>query len=94
MDKQKLRYAILKEIDKGEVTVSERHFDISEDDFDNTVRYLTREGYLKGIIYADDRPQFLGDNAFLTAKGENYLEENSNWGRTYRGLKELRDWIK
>lgn len=94
MDKQKLRYAILKEIDQGEVNVSEKHFDVSEDEFDNAVRYLTREDFLKGIFYADNRPQFGENSAYLTEKGEKYLEENSIWGKTYRGLKEARDWIK
>lgn len=94
MDKQKLRYAILKEVDKADIIVSEQHFNVSEDEFDNTVRYLTREGYLKGVFYADDRPQFWENSALLTEKGERYLEENSKWAKAYKGLKELRDWLK
>lgn len=94
MNNQKLRYAILKEINQGEVNISEKHFDVSENEFDNAVRYLTREGYLKGIFYAENRPQFWENSAYLTEKGEKYLEENSIWRKAYKGLKEARDWIK
>lgn len=94
MDKKKLRYAILKEVDKDNKKLKESDFSVSEEDFDEATRFLTREEYLGGIFYADNRPQYFEGAAYLTAKGEEYLEENSGWGKTYRGLKEIRDWIK
>lgn len=33
-------------------------------------------------------------NVTLTMNGITYLEENSGWAKTYKGLKEVRDWIK
>ena len=94
LEKKKLRYAILKEVDKGNKILKESDFSVSEENFDDATRFLTREDYLAGIFYADDRPQYFEGAAYLTAKGENYLEENSNWGKAYRGLKEIREWIK
>lgn len=94
MDKKKLRYAILKEIDNGNKKLTEESFEVSEDEFDEAVRYLDREGYLKGFIYADDRPWLFQGTAYLTGSGEEYLEKNSNLAKTYRGIKEIRDWLK
>ncbi|MED4126323.1 YjcQ family protein [Halalkalibacterium halodurans] len=94
MNKKKLRYAILKEIDSNNKILSEKDFGVDEATFDEAVNFLKREGYLDGIFNADNRPQFYEGVAFLTEKGESYLEENSALAKTYRGLKEIRDWIK
>lgn len=94
MNKQKLRYAILKEIDRGNKKLTEEHFGVSCDEFDEAIRHLDREGYLKGIMYADDRPWLFEGAVYLTEDGEDYLEKNSKLAQTYRGLKEIRDWIK
>lgn len=94
MDKKKLRYAILKEIDTGNKKLSEEDFGVNEETFDDAVNFLKREGYLAGIFYADNRPQFFEGTAYLTEAGENYLSENSALAKTYKGLKEIRDWLK
>ncbi|AQS55282.1 YjcQ family protein [Novibacillus thermophilus] len=94
MNKKKLRYAILKEINSGNKRLTEKDFGVSEDDFDETVRYLDREGYLKGLMYADDRPCLFEGTAYVTEKGEDYLSANSKLSKTYKGLKEIRDWLK
>lgn len=94
MNKKKLRYAILKEIDSGNKKLTEKEFDVSEDEFDEAINFLKREGYLEGFFYADNRPWLFEGTAYLTEDGENYLEENSALSKTYRGLKEIRDWLK
>lgn len=94
MNKDKLRYAILKEIDGGNKALSEDDFVVTAEQFDESVRFLDREGYLAGIFYADDRPQLFERTAYLTEDGETYLKENSSFTKTYRGLKEIRDWLK
>ena len=93
MDKKKLRYAILKEIYNSNLKFTEHDLDVSETEFDDCIRFLDREGYIGNVFYADNRP-WIFEGAFLTEKGENYLEENSAWKKTYNTLKELRDWIK
>lgn len=94
MDKKKLRYAILKEIDSKNFPVTEDKFGVDEDSFDNQIRFLHREKYITNIYYSDDRPEM--DNCYieLTEKGEKFLEENSTWSKLYKGMKEIKDWIK
>jgi len=94
MNTKKLRYAILKEISKGNKDLSENDFKITEYEFDEAIRFLDREGYLKGIPYADGRPLLFEESAYLTEKGEEYLQENTILAKSYQTAKEIRDWIK
>jgi len=94
MNKKKLRYAILKEIDNGNKAITEDDFAVTADQFDDTVRFLSRENYLRGVFYADDRPWLFEGTAYLTEDGEHFLEKSSTFRKTYRGLKEIRDWLK
>jgi len=94
MNTKKLRYAILKEIDNGNKFLSEDDFTVTAEEFDEAVRFLNRENYLGGIFYADDRPRLFEGTAYLTEYGEDYLEKNNSFAKTYRGLKEIRDWLK
>lgn len=93
LDKKKLRYAILKEIDSGNNKLTESDFKVSEEHFDNAINFLKREGYLDGFTYADNRPLLFEGTAYATEKGENYLSENSTLSKTYKGLKEIRSWL-
>jgi DNA-binding PadR family transcriptional regulator len=93
-DNQKLRFVILKEMDSGNKELTEDDLDINQETFDDTFRFLTREGYLKGIVYGDDRPQLELSVPTLTEKGERYLAENNELTRAYKALKELKSWIK
>lgn len=95
MNKKKLRIAILKEIDNKNYDLSEDNFEsVSAEEFDEAANFLIREEYIIGVGHGDNRPMFQDLTARLTEKGENYLEENSALAKTYRGLKEFRDWIK
>lgn len=94
MNKKKLRYAILKEIDNGNKALTQSDFPVTADQFDDAIRFLHRENYLKGVFYADNRPWLFEGTAYLTEVGENSLEENSSLAKTYRGLKEMREWLK
>lgn len=93
MNKEKLRYAMLKEIDKGNVPLSEQDFNVEEDIFDEAAWFLQREGYLIGVGKGDDRAWIEIDTK-LTEKGERYLKENSTLAKGYKGLKEIKAWIK
>lgn len=94
MNKDKLRYAILKEVNEGNTPLTEETFGVSEDEFDAAVNFLSREKYLIGVLWADDRPHLQKIGPLLTAQGEQYLKENSRLSKTYKGLKEAREWIK
>lgn len=93
MNKNKLRYAILKEIDKGNKTFGYEDLGVDQNEFENQIRFLDREGFIKGVCYADDIVYSLY-SVVLTVQGENYLEQNAPWGKLYRGIKEIRDFIK
>ncbi|WP_010530577.1 YjcQ family protein [Lentibacillus jeotgali] len=92
--KQKLRYAILKEVYENNTPLSEKDFHVEEEEFDEAVRFLTRENYLMGVMYADNRPHLNKIGPELTEKGERYLDEHSALSKTYKGLKEVREWFK
>ncbi len=65
---------------------------IDEEEFYNIIRLADQENYITNIYYADDIPHY--ENVKLTMKGIEFLEENNKWAKAYRGLKELRDWLK
>lgn len=94
MNKEKLRYAILKEIHVGNTPLTEEDFEVAEDEFDDAVGFLSLEKYLTGALWADDRAYLFKIGPTLTEKGEQYLRENSGLNKAYNGLKEIRDWLK
>ncbi|MEY2195779.1 YjcQ family protein [Neobacillus sp. BF23-41] len=77
MDQKELRCAILKEVSIGNTSLSENDFGVSENDFNEAVNFLTRENYLIGVQWADDRPHLHKVGPTLTENGEKYLEENN-----------------
>ncbi|MEA1855600.1 YjcQ family protein [Cytobacillus sp. OWB-43] len=93
MDKKKLRIAILKEIDSGNKFLTENNFEVDSETFDEAVRFLYSNGYLKGVSLGDNRIHFFEGTAYLTEKGEEYLSENGTIAKTYKGLKEIRSWL-
>jgi len=86
LNKDKLSYAILKEMSGGNSALTEAAFQVGEEDFDEAVNFLTHEGYLIGVYWADDRPQLDAIGPALTNKGETYLKENSLLAKTYKNL--------
>ncbi|BBI32668.1 YjcQ family protein [Cohnella abietis] len=83
----------MKEISNGNTPLSEEELSVDGKEFDDAVNFLVREKYLIGVEHYDDRPQLHKIGPELTEKGEKYLEENSTFSKTYRGLKEIRDWL-
>lgn len=96
MNKKKLRFAMLKEIEKGinHRDLTHEDFGVTEKELEDCLEHLVHEKYVRGLIFADAKYQMSLGNPKLTEKGELYLEENSALVKTYKGLKEIRDWIK
>lgn len=94
MNKKKLRYAILKEVDGGNKVLTEKYFNVEVEDFNDAVRFLSREGYIKGLVSGDNQLAFFEGTAYATEKGEDCLSENNTFAKSYNGLKEIRDWLK
>jgi predicted transcriptional regulator len=93
MNHEKLRLAILKEIQKGNINITPEDLNLSNEDFFELIKFLVDEGLIRGVdFYFDKTVDF--DQAQITLKGEKYLSDNSLITKTYSGLKEIRDWLK
>ncbi len=97
-NKRKIIFSILKEIEKGEIEPKAEHYGISDAEFGDIVDMMEYEKLIKGSGVArggrgnEARVVFL-KGAKITLKGLEYLEENNAWAKTYKGLKEVRDWL-
>lgn len=96
MKKKKLLYAFLEEIEKfkGErFTLTSQDFAVSDEEYYDIIRLADREDFVINVFYADDIPY---DYSLieLTMKGIEFLEQNSPWAKLYKGLKEIKSWIK
>lgn len=93
MNRKKLIYSILKEIDKGNIPKFDE-YELNKEQWNEIIK---NEELLNGvsILYADDEVYYVSiDSAKLTFKGINFLEENNTWTKTYNSIKEARDWFK
>ena len=93
MNKNKVRFVILKEIDNDNKFLSPNTLNIEEKVFEEQIRFLDREGLIKSVLYADDKVYSL-NQVTLTIQGEIYLEQNAPMSKLYRGIKEIKDFIK
>lgn len=99
MDREKLLYALLKELNDNN-NISAELFGIDKEQFYQildlayTSKFINKlpkpvRGGMKSEIQ-----YFAEDDINITLKGIDYLKDNSALGKTYRGLKEIREWIK
>lgn len=98
MDKRKLIYSILKEIEQGNEPKSQ-DYEISLEDFGTIVEMMQSNGLIKGaFVQRAGRGNVIAyvftNKATIEMKGLDYLEENSTWAKTYRGIKEVVEFIK
>ena len=98
MSKRKIIYSILKELEIGSFEPKATDYDMSEAEFGDVVEMMENDGLIKGSAVTrggrgnEAKLVFL-NTAKVTIKGLDYLEENSKWAKTYKGLKEIRDWL-
>ena len=85
---------MLKEIENGKEEISAKSFEISHDDFAEQAIFLKREGYITNYCKGDNIIWLEKGKTRLTQAGENYLQENSTIGKSYKLAKEIRDWMK
>ncbi|MEF7566392.1 YjcQ family protein [Bacillus infantis] len=93
MDRKKIMYSILKEIEKGEQEPKASDFEIEDKKFYEICKILKDGEYLNNVALGAAYLVWL-NSATLTEKGYDFLDENSPLSRTYKGLKEVRDWLK
>ncbi len=98
MSKRKIIYSILKELEAENSEPRAIDYGISIAEFGDIVEMMENDGLIKGSAMSrggrgnEARIVYL-DTAKVTIKGLGYLEENSKWAKTYKGLKEIRDWL-
>jgi hypothetical protein len=98
MDKKKLLYSILKEIKQGNEP-NAKDYGLTIEEFGSVVEMAKDEGYIKnaGISRGGRGNPILVvflKGSTITKPGLDYLEENNSLAKTYKGLKEVRDWFK
>lgn len=98
MNKEKIRYVILKETEKDTLfnNVDKSNFEqldlgFSWEQLEEQVNFLVRERYLTKPFYADDTIYYY--NSKLTEKGEEYLNDNKLHVKAYKFAKEIKEWI-
>lgn len=97
MFNKKLAYSILKETDKNEWSINnvlEQYSEIDYKELKSTIGTMKTRELMTGISYGSNDFYDLGVICKPTEKGEEFLEENNGWKKFYKGLKEIRDWIK
>lgn len=97
VNKLKVMLSFMREINDGNVPQAGDYGIINEEYWD-IIDACQDEGYIKGASFARGGQgnkilmAFL-DGVKLTVKGLEYLDTNSVAMRTYKGLKEIRDWL-
>lgn len=97
MDERKIIYSILAEINKGKTELKAEDYGIAREEFGNIVEMIQDEGLIKGAAFSRARGKILITHlktAKVTMKGISYLEDNNKWAKTYKGLKEIREWLQ
>jgi len=93
---KKIIYSILKEILEGESVPSAIDYEIEQDQFAEIIMLMTNENLLnpKRVSFFIDGSIFLQKSIdTLTMKGIDFLEENNNWSKFYKGIKEFRTFL-
>lgn len=96
MNRKKIIYSILKELEQGNEP-KRSDYELNDEQWGEIAVLIKDEGYAKNImvLYADNTVYNVGyHSAKITMKGIEFLEENSTLSKTYKGIKEIRDWLK
>lgn len=96
MNRKKLIYSILKEIEKGN-TPTKADYGLELEQWGEIVSFIKNEGFVNNVAvaYSDNKVVEVAiSSATITIKGIEYLEENNGWAKAYKGIKEVRDWVK
>lgn len=96
-DKLKIMLSFMREINDGNMPQAE-DYEITNSELWDIIDACQDEGYIKDARFTrggQGNPILMcfTDGIKLTVKGMQYLHDNSKLMKTYKGLKELRDWI-
>ncbi|MGN9165847.1 YjcQ family protein [Tissierellaceae bacterium HCP3S3_D8] len=91
MNKRKIIYSVLTEINKGAADLKAVDYGLSEETFGDIVETIQDEGLIKGATFFKSKGKILItflNAAKVTIKGIDYLEENSVLSKIDKDLKE------
>ena len=97
LNREKIMFSVLKEIENGNAP-NHNDYGIDQELYgqiievmldDNLIKNATvqRGGIGANVVY------IILNHTRITSDGLRFLAENNKWSKTYRGLKEIRDWI-
>lgn len=95
-DKLKIMLSFMRELNDGNIAKPE-DYEIDNNEFYDIIDACQDEGLIKGAQFARGKGNQIIipylENTKLTVKGMEYLHDNSAVMKTYKGLKELREWL-
>ena len=87
-------YSILRELNNNSnIDYTGKTFEVNNQVFDQTIEILIDEQMVKGfkiIRFIDGGSDIQINNPRITLKGIEFLEENNDWKKLYKGLKEVK----
>ena len=86
-DQFKIIFSIVKEISEDNIPHAS-DYGISDDKFADLLEIAQEAHLIKNVVQS-----LMIDNAKVTFEGLQYLHDNSPLMRTYKGLKEVKEWI-
>lgn len=96
-DKLKIMLSFMREVNDGNVPLA-KDYDITNGELWDIIDACQDEGFIKGARFSrggQGNPILMcfTDGIKLTVKGMQYLHDNSTAMKTYKGLKEIREWL-
>ena len=96
-NKLKVMLSFMREINDGNTPVAS-DYDMPNPEFWDIIDAAQDEGLIKGARFSRGGQgngilMCFTDGTKLTVKGMEYLNENSMFMKTYKGLKEIREWM-
>lgn len=96
INKLKVMLSFMREINDGNMP-THSDYELEEVEFYDIVDACQDNGLIKGVKFWRDKNKKIVkmdlENVKLTVNGMEYLNEHSGDMKTYKGLKELSDWI-
>lgn len=95
LNRNKLRLSILKELMNGN-EIQANDYGITEQQFASLIKSMQLDNIISGVkikTYINGSLNINFENIIVTLKGEEYMKQNSTLMKTYKGLKEVRDWL-
>lgn len=90
----KVVISVLKEVSEGNMPTAE-NYGISDKEFWDILDAMQDDDLIKGARFSRGKEILIAytDGVKITIKGMEYLNRNSTLVKTYKGLKEIREWL-